>query len=375
LLIVLLFVSALALAFVNGANDNFKATATVYRSGSLAYKPALRLATAAQVAGSIASVVFATALLRTFGGKGQVPDAVVGDPSFLVSVGTGAAITVFLATRVGLPISTTHALVGGLAGAGFAFTPSELSWTALGGTIFLPLLVSPLLAILLASTLYPLIHRVRLAVGVSAGSCVCLGESREPVQLADNGTMILKSTGLALTIDEVANCRELYQGITLGLSVQSIVDKLHHFSAFSLGFARGLNDTPKCMALLVAAGWSGLPPQASLAIIAGAMALGGVLHSKRVAETMAYRITPVGTGPGLLANSIASSLVIGASLIGSPVSTTHVSTGALIGIGIHHDQTDWKMVAGIAGAWLGTLPMAAAFAAAMAWFFLSLIRT
>jgi PiT family inorganic phosphate transporter len=59
----------------------------------------------------------------------------------------------------------------------------------------------------------------------------------------------------------------------------------------------------------------------------------------------------------------------------SPVSTTHVSTGALSGIGIHHDQTDWKMVAGITGAWLGTLPMAAAFAAAMAWFFISLIRT
>jgi phosphate/sulfate permease len=61
-----------------------------------------------------------------------------------------------------------------------------------------------------------------------------------------------------------------------------------------------------------------------LAALALAFALGGSLRSRRVAGTMAHKITTVGNGQGLLANSIASSLVIEASLLGSPVSTPHV---------------------------------------------------
>jgi PiT family inorganic phosphate transporter len=86
-----------------------------------------------------------------------------------------------------------------------------------------------------------------------------------------------------------------------------------------------------------------------------------------VAETLAHRITSLSHGQGLLANGIASSLVIGASLLGSPVSTTHVSTGALFGIGCWSERTDWRMVGGILAAWVATLPLAAALAAAAAW--------
>lgn len=81
---------------------------------------------------------------------------------------------------------------------------------------------------------------------------------------------------------------------------------------------------------------------------------------------MARGITTLTDGQGLLANVIASGLVIGASLLGSPVSTTHVSTGALFGIGLWNKGTDWGMVSGIVGAWVGTLPIAAALAAGMA---------
>ena len=139
--IALLMLAALALAWANGANDNFKATATVYGAGAMDYDRARQLATAAQIAGSAASAVLAGALLEAFGGKGLVPSEVVGNPTFLVAVGTGAAATVLVATRMGLPISTTHALVGGLAGAGLVLAPLQLSWSALGGSYFLPLLV------------------------------------------------------------------------------------------------------------------------------------------------------------------------------------------------------------------------------------------
>ena len=132
MLTALLLLTALALAYANGANDNFKATATLYGSGSVSFEGGRRMATAAQLAGSLASVVLAATLLRTFSGQGLVPDAIVANPAFLASVGAGAATTVWIATRLGLPISTTHALVGGLAGAGLALAPGQLSWRALG---------------------------------------------------------------------------------------------------------------------------------------------------------------------------------------------------------------------------------------------------
>ena len=88
MLILLLLGSALALAFANGANDNFKAAATLYGSRAVDYEGARRLATAAQLSGSVASVLLASQLLEAFSGKGLVPTSVVGNPVFLGSVGT-----------------------------------------------------------------------------------------------------------------------------------------------------------------------------------------------------------------------------------------------------------------------------------------------
>jgi hypothetical protein len=90
-ILVLLVIAAFVLAYANGANDNFKATATIYGSGTLGYEAARRLATFAQLAGSLASIALATGLLKAFSGKGLVPAEVVGDPRFLVAVATGGS--------------------------------------------------------------------------------------------------------------------------------------------------------------------------------------------------------------------------------------------------------------------------------------------
>jgi PiT family inorganic phosphate transporter len=84
---------------------------------------------------------------------------------------------------------------------------------------------------------------------------------------------------------------------------------------------------------------------------------------------MGKRITTMNTGQGLLANVVASSLVIGASLAGFPVSTTHVSTGAIFGISLWTGQSNRMVVAGIVASWVITLPMAAvlAYTVAAAW--------
>ncbi len=367
MMLALLVVSALLLAYANGSNDNFKATATLFGSNTLDYRQALTLATTAQIAGSMASVLLATTLVKAFSGKGLVPPEVVGDPGFLVAVGVGSAATVLVATRLGIPVSTTHAMIGGLVGAAGWFAPAELAWGQLGAKYFVPLLVSPVLALVGAAALYPVARGLRRGMGITETTCLCVGPVPEPVRVGADGTMSMVSTGRVLTVDDAAACVRTYDGMVMGVSAARVVDGSHVLSGLSLGFARGLNDTPKVLALVVAAGWSGIDPRVSLAVVAGAMALGGVLHARRVAETLGHRITDMNRGQGLLANATASTLVIGASLLGSPVSTTHVSTGAIFGIGMHSGRADWRVAGGIVAAWVLTLPLAAALSISAAW--------
>ncbi len=355
--LVLLLLAVVLLSYANGANDNFKAVATVYGSFTLRYRTALGLATAAQVTGSIASVFLAGALVAAFGGKGLVPDDAVANPRFLMAVGLGAAGTILVATRLGMPVSTTHAMLGGLVGAGLAIAPDRLAWTGLGGRFALPLLVSPVVALAAAGCLYPLARAVRLRLGIQESTCLCLAERIEPVAIGADGVAVIARTGVELSADLAGQCRRIYQGRVVGVSAQRIVDVLHLTSAFALGFARGLNDTPKILALLVAAAWSGISMPVSLAAIAVLMAAGGLIHSRRIAETLGRRITDMNRGQGFIANAVGSMLVIGASIAGMPVSTTHVSTGAIFGIGLWTGRTDWRVVGLIVAAWFLTFPL------------------
>ncbi len=357
-IILLLVLAALLLGYANGANDNFKAVATIYGSSTLGYRGALALATAAQVAGSIGSVFLAGALLKAFGGKGLVPDSTVADPRFLMAVGLGAAATVGAATRLGMPVSTTHAMIGGLVGAGLALAPAQILWSGFGGKLVLPMIVSPFAAVALAGALYPVVSTARKRLGINDVSCLCIAERIEPVEVTREGALVFARTGVELAADETGQCRRRYDGRVVGISAQRVVDGLHLGSGLALGFARGLNDTPKIMALLVAAAWSGLNPRVVLALIAGVMAAGGLLHSRRIAETLGRRITEMNRGQGFVANIAASSLVIGASVGGMPVSTTHVSTGAIFGIGLWTGKAHANVVVRILAAWVVTMPMA-----------------
>ena len=115
---VLAAVFGLFLAYANGANDNFKGVATLFGSATADYRRALLWATVTTFAGSLAAVTLAGSLVIAFTGKGLVPDALVGAPAFTLGVAAAAGITVMLATRFGLPISTTHVSCGALFGIG-----------------------------------------------------------------------------------------------------------------------------------------------------------------------------------------------------------------------------------------------------------------
>lgn len=352
----------MCLAFANGANDNFKGVATLYGSGTTGFRQALTWATLTTLLGSVTAVWAAEALLKSFSGKGLVADDLLLLPAFGGAVALGAGLTVLLATRIGMPISTTHSLVGALVGAGLA-AGSEISLARLGVGYFLPLLVSPLLAMAMTSPVLPLLRRARLALGWTESTCVCVGPDGSDV-VADGGasTMRMSSARLSTAIGNAADCESRFPGDAVRVGAGGVLDNLHFLSAGVVGFARGLNDTPKIAALLLLV--QQINGGAGTALVGGAIAVGGILRSRKVAETMSRRITSMNHGEGFAANVVTGAIVLGASRLGMPVSTTHVSCGALFGIGIAGGQAQWRTIGSILTAWVVTLPVGAGLGAA-----------
>ncbi len=366
-LIAILIAAAVLLAYANGANDNFKGVATLFGSGTTDYRRALAWATGTTFLGSLAAVLLAGQLLKNFSGKGLVDDSLVANPDFMAAVAVGAGSTVLLATRLGMPISTTHSLVGVLVGAGIA-AGSSISLSQLGGTFFLPLLVSPLLALVASGTVYPVLRAIRRTLGITADTCFCVGNRVIETCPATNTNMTAsfqRANQLTLTMGDVVTCEYRYGGRVLGLEAATVLDRSHFLSAGAVSFARGLNDTPKIAALLlVAPQFGGI---VGTTLVATAMACGGILNSRRVAETMSRRITSMNHGQGFTANLMTSLIVIGASRLGMPVSTTHVSCGALFGIAAVTGQGHWRTIGKIFLAWVTTLPLGAALGATSYW--------
>jgi PiT family inorganic phosphate transporter len=365
--LILTLVIGLLVAFANGANDNFKGVATLFGSGSTSYRTALAWASATTALGSLAALMLAQGLITAFEGRGLVPASVVADAGFPLAVAFAAGGTVLAATRFGFPISTTHALIGGMVGAGLVRSAAGIDLGALGGGLLLPLLTSPLIALLLALLVYPITRRLRERLRVTPQTCVCVGS--EVVAVLDgrlSASQVLASGRLpSLTVADQIRCDVSYEGRMIGLSANALVTGAHFLSSGAVSFARGVNDTPKIAALLLAG--SLLPPEGAVVLVGAAILVGGLVYAKRVAETMSHGITDLSPGQGLTANLVTAALVIGASRLGMPVSTTHVSCGALFGIGASSGRAHWKTIAQIGLAWLITLPVAAAIGAAFAW--------
>ncbi len=355
ILLGLILAAGLFVAFSNGANDNFKGFATVWGSHSLSYRRALVYATLATAAGSLASVLLAHGLIQQFSGKGLVPDAMAASQAFIASVAVGAALTVITATRIGMPVSTTHALLGGMIGAGLASGLSSINLGALTGTFVIPLLFSPVAAAVLGIAVYSLVKRRR-----PEADCACVVEG-EGLPASLGAMALARPAGVPnLMIAPAAECDRM-AGVAGRIAIPAVLDSIHVFSASAICFARAVNDTPKLAALLIAS--SALGSRSSAMFIAIAMAGGGLLLARRVAETMSLKINRLDQAQGISANLITAVLVIFASRWGLPVSTTHVSVGSISGVGTRAGTLDWPALRGVLLSWLATLP----FAAAAAW--------
>jgi inorganic phosphate transporter, PiT family len=371
MLLGLLTLAVVFLAYSNGANDNFKGVASLFGSRTCSYKMAIAWATVTTGAGSVAAIYLAESLLTRFSGKGLVPDTLTTQPEFLLAVAAAAGLTVILATFFGFPISTTHGLTGALVGAGMVTGMSNVNFAALGKNFVIPLLLSPVLAVVAGAIVYQFFRTARLRFGVGKEMCICVGTETDVVAVRGPDGLFAAEALPKLTIstDHPAQCQQRYSGAFFGVNAASLVDGLHFLSAGAVSFARGLNDTPKIAALLMVA--TALNIRWGQIVVAIAMALGGILNARKVANTMATKITGLNAGQGLAANLATSLLVNTATYHGLPVSTTHVTVGSLLGIGVTTQQVKWKPVAGILLSWIVTLPTAAAIAAAAYW----LLRT
>src|SRR5262245_15185757 len=360
MLLIMLILACFVLAYANGATDTFKGVASLDGSRTCSYRTAITWATVTTFAGAICSIFLAQALLKKFSAKGIVPDHFSGSEAFVLAVALGAGLTVILATLSGFPISTTHGLLGAIIGCGLVAVGLSVNLDALGKGFVLPLLLSPVLAIALGGLLYLVSHAVRALLRVQKEWCICVGTEEQVIALPQpTSVFTLRSSPLPsyLTIDELQNCRERYGGNVLGVSSQQLVDAAHFLSAGTVSFARGLNDTPKIVALLLL--WKALDIRLGFLAVAVTMAIGGIIQSRRIAETMSHRIPTMNHGQGLSANLSTSILVILASLGGLPVSTTHVSVGSLFGIGLATGQANPRVIINIVLSWIITLPCAA----------------
>ncbi|MGH8105568.1 MAG: inorganic phosphate transporter, partial [Arenimonas sp.] len=163
----------------------------------------------------------------------------------------------------------------------------------------------------------------------------------------------------SISIGTLESCPPATHHAVVSVPASKAFDFFHCLSGGAVCFARGLNDTPKMAAILVASGMAGLSSVIGIGI---AMVVGGILTARRVAKTMSEDITTMTHSEGLSANLVTSTLVILASKYGLPVSTTHVSCGALFGLAAANGRGKIKTIFTILLSWISTLPLAAVLA-------------
>lgn len=361
---ILLLLGLVALGCANGANDVSKGIATLVGSGVTHYRRAIVWGAAWTMVGSLAAAIFSKALVATFS-NGVIAPHVPLSNTFPMAVLVGAIGWVLLATRMGLPVSTTHAITGALCGAAIvAFGWGGILWASMGHKILLPLLFSPLIALAALWILSPVMQFVLAPLN---RKCACAERSRGQIlaTASSAGAVIggVELPAVGVVVGHLEDCRArptVIAGIALG-------DGLHWLSSGLTSFARGLNDAPKIVALgLVLTLALHRDSTFLFVVVSLAMGLGSILAGLRVTKTLAEKITAMNAVEGLSANLITSFLVAFASHWGLPVSTTHVSAGAITGVGLCRKQRAirWSTVWALLQAWVITLPASAALAAA-----------
>ncbi|EDY49666.1 inorganic phosphate transporter [Streptomyces clavuligerus] len=313
-LLALVLVTALAFDFTNGFHDTANAMATSIATGALRPRVAVAVAGVFNLVGAFLSVRVA----ETVSG-GLVDDAQVSLMMIFAGLTGGILWNVFT-WFLGLPSSSTHALLGGLIGAVWVGAgESAVFFGAVFGKVILPALLSPVVGCLLAL----------------AGICLVRLVVRDP----DRGP-----AARAFRIGQIG-------------------------SASLVALAHGTNDAQKTMGVMTLALISGgvlahgSPPPLWVVLTAGAaIALGTYCGGWRIIRTMGTRLTDIRPAQGFVAETAATAVILGSSRLGFPLSTTQVCSGSILGVGLVRglSAVRWRIAGRIALSWVLTLPSAAA---------------
>jgi inorganic phosphate transporter, PiT family len=350
---VAILVLTVALAGANGANDVPKGVATLAGAGVTRYRTAVAWGAVTTLIGSLLSLHFADRLTKLFS-KGIVNETPT--PAFTLAVLVGACAWVAFATFTRLPVSTTQSLIGALVGAGLVLGSGVVNWGALPEKIVLP----TLLAIAVAYGISFLLNLVRFR----GPECVCVGiEAGEPVP-AGSETGAIAVPALRIETGTVAAC---WVHGDRAARVALTVNGLHWLSSGAASLARGLNDTPKIVAIgafaLVPAG---MGSRSVLLYVAAGMAVGSMLFGTRVARRLGDDVVRMDAVEGCKANLTTAALVGLAANRGLPLSTTQVSAGAIAGTsGTHPSRLHGRTVRDFLIAWTVTPVTAGIVAAAV----------
>jgi PiT family inorganic phosphate transporter len=324
-LVVLVIVVALIFDYINGFHDAANSIATVVSTRVL--KPGHAVMWAAFF-NFVAAFVFGTAVARTVG-SGMV-DINIVTPSVILAGLTGAIIWDLITWYYGLPTSSSHALIGGYAGAAVA--------------------------------------KVGMVALIPSGWTMTLIF----IVLAPGFGFVL---GFTLMVLVFWLCRD-----TAPSRVDKHFRKLQLLSAAAYSLGHGGNDAQKTMGIIAGALYAGgllsefmIPFWVVLAAHA-AISLGTLAGGWRIIHTMGSKITRLQPVGGFAAETAGAISLFTATGLGVPVSTTHTITGAIIGVGSVRrlSAVRWGIAGKIVWAWILTIPMSAAIAA-ITWFGLSLM--
>src|SRR5690242_9823658 len=319
-LLVIVVLVALGFDFTNGFHDTANAVATSVSTRALSPRLAVAVAAIANLAGAFVT----TAVAKTVG-KGIIDTGLANEKTVLAAL-IGAITWNLITWRLGLPSSSSHALIGGLVGAALAQSGLQgVQWHGLVHTVIIPALAAPAIAFAAAFGLLLLIYWLFVKLTPSVAN-----RSFRLGQLA-SGTWVAFTHG--------ANDAQKTMGV-IALALFE-AGKISHFYIPSW--------------VIVTAG---------LAIAAGTYAGGW-----RIMRTIGQRVIDIEPASGFAAQLTGGLTIYSATKLGYPLSTTHVISGSVLGSGATKrlSAVRWGVAGSIVTAWLLTIPAAALVAAALYW--------
>ncbi|HEY1848780.1 MAG TPA: inorganic phosphate transporter [Opitutaceae bacterium] len=338
-LLALVLVAALAFAYINGFHDTANAIATVVSTKVLSPRLAVAWASIWNLVGALAGTAVATTI-----GKGLVDTNAV-TMVVLLSALLSAIAWGLLTWWLGLPSSSSHALVGGLCGATVAGSGGNwavLKWTTgLWPKVVLPMILSPFAGIaggfVLMAILLFLIKKMRPTTVTSV-----FGRA----QLASAGFM-----GFSHGSNDAQKTMGIVTLILFTATRRGLLDHLPAWAEFLR--IREFDSVPHWIVVVCAI------------VMAAGTAGGGM----RIIRTMGHKLVKLQPVHGFAAETTAAAVIYGASLLGVPVSTTHVISTSIMGVGATKrlSAVKWGVVERIVWAWVLTLPVTALLGAFFTW--------